>query len=428
MNYEQVIDYLYSSLPMFHRVGAAALKPGLDNTIALCKAVGDPQRRIKTVHIAGTNGKGSSSHMLAAILQSAGYKTGLYTSPHLKNFTERIKIDGQEISRSYVTDFVIQYRPVFESVKPSFFEMTVAMAFKFFEQEEVDIAVIEVGLGGRLDSTNIISPEACLITNISMDHQAILGDTLLKIASEKAGIIKQSTPVVIGETQDELVTYFQHVAKEKNAPIHFADQLLQMGRKEFQNEKILLDILKDNQIFLKDVSSELMGKYQLKNILGVVSLCLELKQRGWSISHEHIKNGLANISSLTGLKGRWQTLNASPRVICDVAHNEAGISELVAQVATMKYARLFWVLGVANDKDVNKILKLLPKEAYYYFCQAQIPRALDAQVLLGNALDHQLIGMAIPDVQTALHYAIEQATEQDLILVGGSNFVVAEVV
>lgn len=412
---------------MFHRVGAAALKPGLENTIALCNAVGNPQLHIKTVHIAGTNGKGSSSHMLAAILQSAGYKTGLYTSPHLKSFTERIKIDGQEISKAYVTEFVEQYKPIFETVEPSFFEMTVAMAFKYFEQEKVDIAIIEVGLGGRLDSTNVIVPEACLITNISMDHQAILGDTLLKIASEKAGIIKPKIPVIISETQDELAGYFRQVAEQKDAPISFADQSFKVGNYSLRDGKIQLDIWKENQLFLENVSSELTGQYQLKNMLGVIALSQELISKGWDITNQHIQLGLANVIALTDLKGRWQTLGEHPLVICDVAHNEGGIRELVAQIASMNYARLFWVLGIANDKDVHKILKLLPRDGYYYFCQAKIPRALDAQLLLSHAVDNQLIGMAIPDVKTALQYAIEQATDQDLIMVGGSNFVVAEV-
>lgn len=341
MNYEQVIAYLYSSLPMFHRVGAAALKPGLENTIALCNAVGNPQQRIKTVHIAGTNGKGSSSHMLAAILQSAGYKTGLYTSPHLKNFTERIKINGQEISEEYVTNFVAQYKPVFETVKPSFFEMTVAMAFKYFEEEKVDIAIIEVGLGGRLDSTNVIIPEACLITNISMDHQAILGDTLLKIASEKAGIIKSEIPVVVSETQAELAEYFRQVAEEKDASITFADQSFGVKNYSLHDGKIQLDIWQEDHLFLESVSCELTGKYQLKNMVGVVALTQELVSKGWNITIQHIKHGFANVITLTALQGRWQTLGKHPLVICDVAHNEGGIRELVAQIASIKYTRLF---------------------------------------------------------------------------------------
>lgn len=419
---------MYASLPMFHRVGAAALKPGLDNTIALCNAVGNPHHNFKTIHIAGTNGKGSSSHLVAAVLQSAGYKTGLYTSPHLKNFTERIKIDGEEVSKEFVTTFVNDYRSVFETIQPSFFEMTVAMAFKYFEQEQVAIAVIEVGLGGRLDSTNIITPEACLITNISMDHQAILGDTLLKISSEKAGIIKPNIPVVVSETQQELVSLFQQFAQQKNVPILFADQDFQITNVRSFEGKITGDILHHGKLLLGNITCELSGKYQLKNILGVTALCLELRQQGWAITDESIREGFENVLSLTHLQGRWQTLQHSPTVICDVAHNEAGILELVAQVTTMKYDRLYWVFGVANDKDITKILKLLPTDCYYYFCQAKIPRAMDAYQLLAQAQLNNLQGEVILDVCEAMQYAICKASPNSLILVGGSNFVVAEVV
>ena len=419
---------MYSSLPMFHRVGAAALKPGLQNTIALCNAVGNPHQHFKTIHIAGTNGKGSSSHILAAILQSAGYKTGLYTSPHLKNFTERIKINGQEIEEDFVTTFVNQHRQLFETIQPSFFEMTVAMAFKYFEQEKVDVAIIEVGLGGRLDSTNIIEPEVCLITNISMDHQALLGDTLLKIASEKAGIIKPNIPVVISESQPELVDFFKQYAADKNAPIYFADQQFEIKNPSSASGFLVIDIYENGQLIFEKISCELIGNYQLKNILGVLAICKQLISIGYIISPAHMKQGLEHTVALTNLKGRWQTIQKNPLVICDVAHNEGGIAQIVTQIASMNFKKLHWVLGLVGDKDIDKILTLLPRDGFYYFCQAQIPRALEVSVLYLKATAIGLKGEIVKDVKDALQTAISRANKEDLIFVGGSTFTVAEVV
>lgn len=428
MNYQEVLDYMYGSLPMFHRVGAAALKPGLENTLALCKAVGNPHHNFKTIHIAGTNGKGSSSHMLSAILQSAGFKTGLYTSPHLKNFTERIKINGQEIEEAFVTTFVNHHLDDFEIVKPSFFEMTVALAFKYFESQQVDVAVIEVGLGGRLDSTNIITPEACLITNISWDHQALLGNTLLKIASEKAGIIKPHIPVVISESQTELVDYFQDFANKRNAPITFADQQWEVKNANPQGDFLEINIYENDQLAFSKLRCELTGQYQLRNILGVLEMCKQLSKIGFNISNNHIHQGLEHTIALTNLKGRWQTLQKNPRVICDVAHNEAGIQQVISQLSSLPYDRLYWVFGAVSDKDIDKILGLLPKDCYYYFCQAQIPRALEVSVLYETAMKHHLKGEVIKDVKEALKKAISLARSEDLVMVGGSTFVVAEVV
>lgn len=413
---------------MFHRVGAAALKPGLENTLELCKAVGNPHHNFKTIHIAGTNGKGSSSHMLSAILQSAGYKTGLYTSPHLKNFTERIKVNGQEIEETFVTTFVNLHREDFENIKPSFFEMTVALAFKYFEVQQVDIAVIEVGLGGRLDSTNIITPEACLITNISWDHQALLGNTLLKIASEKAGIIKPNIPVIISESQTELVDYFQDFADKKNAPITFADQLWKLRNVHPLAEYLEIDVYENGQLTFENVRCQLTGQYQLKNILGILEMCRQLSKIGFTISKNHIQQGLEQTTALTNLKGRWQTLQNNPRVICDVAHNEAGIQQVISQLSSLTYDRLYWVFGAVNDKDIDKILSLLPKDSYYYFCQAQIPRALEVSKLYETAQKYFLKGEIVKDVKEALQKAITQASPTDVIMVGGSTFVVAEVV
>ncbi|TAH27500.1 MAG: bifunctional folylpolyglutamate synthase/dihydrofolate synthase [Cytophagales bacterium] len=428
MNYQEVLAYMYSSLPMFHRVGEVALKPGLDNIISLCEMIGNPHKKFKSIHIAGTNGKGSSSHMLSAIFQRAGYKTGLYTSPHLKEFTERIKINGEDISSDYVCEFVNSYQTNFEAIKPSFFEMTVAMAFKYFEVENVDIAIIEVGLGGRLDSTNIILPEACLITNISMDHQAILGNTLPQIASEKAGIIKENIPVVVSETQEEIVSVFQDFATKNNSFIQFADQVYSCSEHFYSQSKLVIDIISKSQVLYKNLELDLVGNYQLKNVIGVIGLSRLMNSKGWNISDEAIRKGLKDTIKLTNFKGRWQTLSEDPLIIADVAHNESGIKALVAQIQSMKYDGLFWVLGLVKDKDIDTILKLLPKDAQYVYCQAKIPRALDASELYQKATQFSLSGVVVHDVCQALAYAKEKANKNSLIIVGGSTFVVAEVI
>ncbi|HQQ98493.1 MAG TPA: folylpolyglutamate synthase/dihydrofolate synthase family protein [Cyclobacteriaceae bacterium] len=419
--YAETLRYLYQSLPMYQRIGAPAYKADLVNTQKLCRALGNPENRFKSLHVAGTNGKGSSSHMLAAILQAAGYKTGLYTSPHLRDFTERIKVNGQEISRSFVIDFVRRLKPLLEDVQPSFFETTVAMAFDYFVQQAVDIAVIEVGLGGRLDSTNVITPQLSLITNISFDHKDLLGDTLYKIASEKAGIIKQQVPVVISEHQSEVESVFVDRARSLEAPIVFASDHLTLAPTSEG-----FDVYRDKQLWLKDIRPALRGLYQQKNIPGVLQSVVRLKMMGYRISEEALRNGIANVVSLTGLKGRWQTLSQKPLTICDTGHNPAGIQMVVEQIRATPHRKLHMVFGVVKDKDLNDVFGLLPADADYYFCQANIPRALDAYDLAAKAGAAGLRGVVERDVNQALRRATEAAGPDDLIFVGGSTFVVAE--
>jgi dihydrofolate synthase / folylpolyglutamate synthase len=416
--YTATLTYLYDSLPMFQRVGAVAYNRDLTNTLALCDALGNPQHKFKCVHIAGTNGKGSSSHMTAAILQSAGYKTGLYTSPHLKEFTERIRINGEEVGQHFVVDFVDRIKPYIEKIKPSFFEMTVAMAFDYFASEQVDVAVIEVGLGGRLDSTNIITPLVSLITNISYDHKELLGDTLKKIAFEKAGIIKHNIPVVISEYQEEVIEVFKGKAAEEKAPLEVAS-----NRFSYDGVRIF-----DQQsIRFPKIDSQLKGQYQTKNIPGVLLAIEKLKERGFLITDENIKKGIEEVTTLTGLKGRWQKLNERPLIIADTGHNEAGISEIVSQIKTLQFDRLHMVIGMVKDKDIAGVLRLLPTNAYYYFCQAKIPRAMDAKDLANRAKEFNLEGEVIADVSKAIDKAKERALKEDFIFIGGSTFVVSEI-
>lgn len=404
MNYQETLSWLFSQLPMFQHQGRSALNHKLDNIQALAAALGYPEQKFKSLHIAGTNGKGSSSHMLASVLQQAGYKVGLYTSPHLRDFRERIKINGEEIPESYVVDFVELRKPFFEAHHLSFFEMTVGLAFDYFAKEQVDIAVIEVGLGGRFDSTNIIKPEVSLITNISKDHTDILGTTLPEIAFEKAGIIKNNTPVVISEYQEETAEVFIKKAKLENAPIVFASSIE------------------------TDLKTDLQGIYQEKNIKGVLAVLDFLRNDFWEISEEDIKLGLENVVKNTSLKGRWQTLSENPTVVCDTGHNEAGISYVIKQIAQQKFDSLHIVLGFVKEKDVERVLDLFPKNAQYYFCKPNIPRGLDVAVLKEIASDKGLTGEAFNSVNEALLAAKKQALPSDFIFVGGSTFVVAEVV
>jgi dihydrofolate synthase/folylpolyglutamate synthase len=419
--YAETLRYLYQSLPMYQRIGAPAYKADLVNTQKLCRALGNPENRFKSLHVAGTNGKGSSSHMLAAILQAAGYKTGLYTSPHLRDFTERIKVNGQEISRSFVIDFVRRMKPLLEDIQPSFFETTVAMAFDYFVHQAVDIAVIEVGLGGRLDSTNVITPQLSLITNISFDHKDLLGDTLPKIAAEKAGIIKSHVPVVISERQPEVEAVFTERARAMEAPIVFASDHLSLKAAGDG-----FDVYRDQQVWLTDIRPELRGLYQQKNIPGVLQTVVRLKMMGYRISEEALRTGIANVVSLTGLKGRWQKLSDKPLTICDTGHNPAGIQMVVEQIKATPHRKLHMVFGVVKDKDLNDVFGLLPTDADYYFCQANIPRALDAYDLAAKAGAAGLRGVVERDVNKALRHATEAAGPEDLIFVGGSTFVVAE--
>jgi dihydrofolate synthase / folylpolyglutamate synthase len=419
-SYQETLDYLYQNLPIFQRVGAAAYKADLTNTIALCEALDNPQNKFKSIHVAGTNGKGSSSHMLAAILQTAGYKTGLYTSPHLKEFTERIKINGQEVEKNFVIDFVERIKPEIEKIKPSFFEITVAMAFDYFAQQKVDVAVIEVGLGGRLDSTNVITPIVSLITNISWDHKDLLGDTLPKIAFEKAGIIKDNVPVVISERQSDVEYVFISKAKETKSKILFAD------------DKWKVNILHDGKFSVSNeglqhrYELDLKGLYQRKNIAGVLAT-IEIVKENFSVTDNQVRIALSATTSITGLKGRWQKLGERPLMICDTGHNEGGVKEVVRQILAQKFDRLFMVWGSVKDKDISMILDLLPKKAYYFFCQAKIPRAMPALELQEKAKQFGLDGITVEDVNEAIAMAKKLSTSDDFIFIGGSTFVVAEI-
>ncbi|MCC7332333.1 MAG: bifunctional folylpolyglutamate synthase/dihydrofolate synthase [Flavobacteriales bacterium] len=403
MDYLSTINYLYKQLPVFQRVGAPAYKADLSNTAELCNLLDNPQQTFKSIHIAGTNGKGSTSHMLASILQEAGYKVGLYTSPHLIDFRERIKINGKMIGKREVINFTQQYKSEFEKIQLSFFEWTVGLAFNYFSKNKVDIAVIETGLGGRLDSTNIISPIVSVITNISKDHTQFLGDTLEKIAVEKAGIIKSQIPVVIGETQPETKFVFIETAKKKNSPISFADQVVKVSYK-----------------------SDLIGIYQEKNKKTVIETINKIKENGFSVDEKCIQNGLSRVIKNTGLMGRWQKLQENPLTICDTGHNESGINEVLKQIEQTKYKKLHFVFGAVNDKDIDAVLAMLPKSANYYFCQAKIPRALDVNILYEQSGLFGLKGNKFSSVESALMAAKKVAKKEDLVFIGGSTFVVAE--
>ena len=436
MNYKTTLHYLYSQLPMFTRDGPSAFKKDLTNTLALCERLGNPQHQFKSVHIGGTNGKGSTSHMLAAILQVAGYKTGLYTSPHLKDFRERIRINGEMISEDHVVAFVEKHKTDFVEIKPSFFEMTVAMAFDTFAREKVDIAIIEVGLGGRLDSTNIITPLVAIITNIGWDHVNMLGDTLQLIAGEKAGIIKPVIPVIIGEYQPEVADIFISKARKESAPISFASQEWEIEAKgERQKVKGLLKEYLDfriqksgSELRTLDLRLDLPGTYQLKNVKTVLSAVEELRRQGLNITDKHIQTALKQVKTLTGLHGRWEVLSHDPLTICDTGHNPEGITGVLENIKSVAYDQLHFVMGVVNDKDIGKILTILPKDARYYFCKPNIPRGLDAESLKRQAESFGLKGETHPSVLSAFKAAQGRAGKNDLVFVGGSTFVVAEVV
>jgi dihydrofolate synthase/folylpolyglutamate synthase len=427
MDYAQTLDYLYNRLPMFHRIGKAAYKADLNNTIALCDFLGNPHLNFRSIHVAGTNGKGSTSHLLAAILQAAGYRTGLYTSPHLKSFTERIRIDGREIEPTAVVDFVARNQAAIDLIQPSFFEMTVGMAFDHFAREKVDIAVIEVGLGGRLDSTNVITPLVSVITNISYDHQDILGNTLPEIASEKAGIIKPLVPVVISERQPEVAEVFIRKASEAGSPLYFAAddwKIIDRGILEMRRE---VDVLHQGKPFLTGLSLQLLGQYQLKNIPGVMQSVQLLRQLDYPLSDAHIRSAFAGVTGITGLKGRWQVLGQSPLTVCDTGHNEGGIRELVEQLKALHYGTLHFIFGTVKDKDLSLVFPLLPSDARYYFCQADIPRAFPAAQLQQEAQMYGLAGVAIANVNDAIRMARQEAGLDDLLFIAGSTFVVAEI-
>ena len=406
MNYKDTLDYLYNSAPLFQQIGAGAYKEGLENTWALDEHFGHPHRSFRSIHIAGTNGKGSCSHTLAAILQEAGYKVGLYTSPHLIDFRERIRVNGQPVPEAYVIRFVEEERAFFEPLHPSFFELTTAMAFRYFAEEKVDVAVVEVGLGGRLDCTNIIRPDLCIITNISLDHVQFLGDTLEKIAGEKAGIIKPGIPVVIGETTPETRPVFQKKAEEVGAPIHFAEEEVKEVHPDWEYE--------------------LKGLYQEKNRRTLWAALPLLQEGGYQISESDIQAGFAHVVELTGLMGRWQKLQERPTVVCDTGHNVGGIQYIAEQLRRQVFRRLHIVIGMVNDKDVRGVLALLPREATYYFTQASVKRALPAGQLASLAAEAGLQGTCYPDVPSAVRAAQKESLPEDFIFVGGSSFIVAD--
>lgn len=429
MNYQETIQWLFNQLPMYQRQGKAAYKANLDNTLRLDRYFHHPHKNYKSIHVAGTNGKGSVSHMLASVLQNTGYKVGLYTSPHLKDFRERIKINGQMISENFVIEFVRHHKNTFEKIQPSFFEMTVAMAFEYFAQEQIDVAVVEVGMGGRLDSTNIIKPDLSIITNIGLDHTTFLGNTLEEIASEKAGIIKENVPVVVGETQNETEMVFLKKAKEKQTKIYFADQYYSVDYALLSaDNKQVFNVKHDNEIMYTDLKLDLLGSYQKKNLVTVLKAVDMLNRMSYNIDQSNIYKGLFEVTKKTGLKGRWQILENNPLTVCDTAHNLEGLTYVIDQIKQTAYKQLHIVFGVVDDKNIDHILKILPRNALYYFTKASIPRALNEKILHQKAKQEGLNGHFYHHVTLALESAKKSADPNDLIFIGGSTFVVAEVV
>lgn len=425
MTYAETLDYLYQSLPMFSRMGSAAYKKDLTNTRLLCQHLGHPEQKFKSIHIAGTNGKGSVSHMLASILQQCGYKTGLYTSPHLYDFRERIKLNGQLVDEQYVVNFVAQHRDFIEEIQPSFFETTVAMAFQYFAEQRVDVAVIEVGLGGRLDSTNVITPVLSVITNIGWDHTNLLGNTLAGIAAEKAGIIKNGVPVVIGETVAETRCVFEKIAQQRSAPIRFAEEnFTALGAELYEHLLVARYQTRSGEVV---VQSDLPGLYQAKNIASALTAVDVLSERQWNLPAHRVRQALQHVKQSTGLHGRWEVMATSPMVVLEVAHNKNGIEQMLEHIARLRFDRLHLVLGMVKDKDTGAVLSLLPVSARYYFAQAGVPRALPAAELKEKALACGLTGDAVPDVNDAVRAALQQAGPNDLVVVCGSIFLVAEV-
>ncbi len=428
MNYKEAISFLFSSLPMYQRVGKAAYKSNLDNTLALDEYFGHPHRSFRSIHIAGTNGKGSVAHMLAAVFQTAGYRTGLYTSPHLKDFRERIRVDGEMIPVERVTDFVNDHRQIIEEIHPSFFEMTVAMAFDHFATQKVDIAVVETGMGGRLDSTNIIRPLLSVITNIGMDHSQFLGDTLYKIAIEKAGIMKAGIPLVVGQKQEEVSIVFEKRAKEMRCTLYFADKGCSV---EYSTQSTggnqRMQVYRENIPWMEALELDLLGLYQQKNILTVLKVLEVAGEEGIPVSDEQLRGGIANTCKLTGLRGRWEIIGNNPLIICDTAHNPDGMKEVVKQIRQTAWKNLHMIFGLVDDKDPGILLALLPGDARYYFTQASVPRAMDRERLARHALKSGLYGQVFPSPERALEVARSNASPEDMIFVGGSTFVVAEV-
>lgn len=428
MNYQETLQYLYSQLPMFSRIGAAAYKKDIHNTVELCNALGNPQNQFKSIHIAGTNGKGSTSHMLAAALQQQGYKTGLYTSPHLKDFGERIRINGAMIDPEFVIQFTEKTKAICENIQPSFFELTVAMAFEYFAVQKVDIAVIETGLGGRLDSTNIITPVLSIITNIGFDHTQFLGNTLEAIAFEKAGIIKQNTPVVIGEVLPETKMVFEEKANSTKSSILFAEDCYDISVRDHRSNQMACEVLNKTTQELKELITDLNGLYQTKNLKTLLTSIDVLNKNGITIKEENLTTALANVKKLTGLRGRWDIISKEPTIILDVAHNKDGIQTLINQLnSNYLNSKFHFVLGFVNDKDIDSILDLLPKAASYYFTNAHIERALPHDKLKLLAKEKNLNGESFDDINLALANAKNNAQKNDIIIACGSFFTLAEI-
>lgn len=426
MNYIESLNYLYERLPMFQRIGAPAIKKDLTNTIRLLDALKNPHTRFKTIHIAGTNGKGTSAHTLSAILQRAGYRTGLYTSPHLKSFTERIRVDGKEVTEEFVSTFVTRHQHLIEAINPSFFEVTVVMAFEYFNQQEVDIAIVETGLGGRLDSTNVILPEVSLITMIGWDHSDLLGDSLQQIAGEKAGIIKKGRPVVIGVDQPDLLSVFTEKASLEEAKLLTTEKYsVVLKEKSFTTQEV--DVFRQDHLLYSDLKTDVTASYFLKNIPGILEVVNVLKEQGWVISNQSVVEGMAAVKKLSGLKGRWQVLEMDPFIVADISHNEPGLKELFAQVAALDLTGVHLIFGVVKDKDLGRILPLLPLHAHVYFTQSQVPRSMKAEDLQAKALALGYSGEAFGNVNEAIHFVKMKALATDLILICGSTFVVAEI-
>jgi dihydrofolate synthase / folylpolyglutamate synthase len=429
MTYKETLDFLYSQLPAYTRIGAAAYKADLDNIKRLCSALGNPEKGLKVVHVAGTNGKGSSSHYLASILQEAAYRTGLFTSPHLKDFRERFRVNGKMMPQKFVVTFVENNKTLFEEIKPSFFEMTVALAFEWFKQQKVDIAVIETGLGGRLDSTNVVMPEISLITNIDFDHTDLLGDTIEKIAIEKAGIIKHKRPVIVSEFKQESAIVFRKKAEEMGSDVFFGSEEINWDQSELKvhSGNVHLFLKGRYQSDSLEIFSPLIGGYQKQNLKGVWLSVLKLKKFGWKIPDEAIILGVEHVIKNTHLMGRWQQMAAKPDVFCDTGHNTAGIKEVLNQIQHHPHNHLRIVFGMVKDKAIENVLDLLPQNASYYFCKANLFRAIDANELKEKAAKFGLIGKSYKSVKLALNAAKKASSEDDLIIVGGSTFVVAEV-
>lgn len=427
MNYEEALEWMFAQIPMYQRQGKAAYKADLTTTEALDARMGHPHHSFRSIHVGGTNGKGSVSHMLASILHSAGYTTGLYTSPHLKDFRERIRVNGKLIRKDFVMDFLQHYNRYFQGLEPSFFEMTVAMAFEYFRTMQVDVAIVEVGMGGRLDSTNIIDPEVSVITNISLDHTQFLGNTVEEIAREKAGIIKKGRPVVVGEYDPQTSHVFRDKAALTQSLLCFANQYYRVNRWGDESHKACYSVIHNDEVVYDPLCTDLLGSYQAKNLVTCLMTADVMKEQGYDISAEHIRQGLANVSGNTGFAGRWFPLQRNPLVICDTAHNQAGLALNIAEVQRISRGGVHFVLGFVNDKQLEPILRLFPSSERYYFTKANIPRALNEKRLAEIAYDCGLKGEAFSSPRQALDAARKNAKEDDLVYVGGSTFLVSEV-